>query len=159
MSESARILRIAPNGNSHTTLLSDEAAFVKEVDYCDATNQIAFTWIFHNGEQGFRIYRADADGSDVQPLLPMMTGVLLWGCPAKSDRVYDRASTIPEKSTRCRSPADCRKLVPGIAAEDRVAAAAFSPDGEFDGGSGTRRRRQRKTGNASGICGAGGQRC
>ncbi|MGA8036372.1 MAG: protein kinase [Candidatus Acidiferrales bacterium] len=129
MSESARILRIAPNGNSHTTLLSDEAAFVKEVDYCDATNQIAFTWIFHNGEQGFRIYRADADGSDVQPLLPMMTGVLLWGCPAKSDRVYYSSFNDPGKIYSVPLAGGPPELVPGIAAEDRVAAAAFSPDG------------------------------
>ena len=137
ISEGTRLLRFTPDGSNATTLLSDQAGWIREVASCDGGRSIYATWYLHGGSKAVKIWRANADGSDPKGVTP--TGdTTTFGCSPDGKWIYTydalRSSNLMRYPTSGAAPELVASLsLPGallqgatLSADGQTVAAYFS---------------------------------
>jgi eukaryotic-like serine/threonine-protein kinase len=130
ISEGTRLLRFTPDGGNVSTLLSDQAGWIREVASCDGGRSIYATWYLHGGAKGVKIWRANADGSD--PKAVTSTGdTTTFGCSPDGKWIYTydalRSSNLMRYPTSGAAPELVASLsLPGALLQ----GATLSADGE-----------------------------
>jgi eukaryotic-like serine/threonine-protein kinase len=90
VSKGSRLLRLKIDGSNLSTMLNDPPAFINSVGTCGGKGSIVFTWYFHGGENGERIWRINAEGSAPFALTP--PGDLhVWQCSKDGKWLYESA--------------------------------------------------------------------
>ena len=79
ISEGSQLVRMAPDGSGAVILLRDSAGFIGNVASCEGGRSIVVSWLFHGSVNSTRIWRTNADGSDLTPLTTGDSGVF-WNC-------------------------------------------------------------------------------
>ena len=88
VSKGSRLLRLKIDGSNLSTMLNDPPAFINSVGTCGGKSSIVFTWYFHGGENGERIWRTNAEGSAPVALTP--PGDLhVWQCSKDGKWLYE----------------------------------------------------------------------
>jgi eukaryotic-like serine/threonine-protein kinase len=90
VSKGVRLLRLKTDGSNLSTILNDPEGFIGDVDTCGGKGPIVFTWFFHGGENGGRIWRTDAEGSPPVPLTPPGEPTM-WHCSKDGKWLYESA--------------------------------------------------------------------
>jgi serine/threonine protein kinase len=131
VSKGLRLLRLKIDGGNPTTMLNDQGGFIGNVDTCGGKSSIVFTWYFHGGENGGRIWRTDAEGGTPVALTPAGEPST-WQCSKDGKWLYD---------SDLRGDSDIRRLslakggseesLPGtMVANVLLMGTALSPDGK-----------------------------
>jgi serine/threonine protein kinase len=92
VSKGLRLLRMRTDGSSSSSILNDPGGFIGSVDTCGGKGPIVFTWYFHGGENGGRIWRADAEGTAPVALSPAGEPKL-WQCSKDGKWLYESATS------------------------------------------------------------------
>jgi eukaryotic-like serine/threonine-protein kinase len=92
VSKGLRLLRMKIAGSSSSSILNDPGGFIGSVDTCGGKGPIVFTWYFHGGENGGRIWRTDAEGTAPVALSPAGEPKL-WQCSKDGKWLYESATS------------------------------------------------------------------
>ena len=92
VSKGLRLLRIKIDGSSSSGILNDPGGFIGSVDTCGGKGPIVFTWYFHGGENGGRIWRTDAEGAAPVALSPPGEP-RMWQCSKDGKWLYESATS------------------------------------------------------------------
>ncbi len=131
VSEGSRLVRMAPDGSSQATLLTNNAGFIMNPVSCDADSFIAITWIFHSSSGAVHIWRANRDGSAKTALVRLGGNGVLWGCSPDGKWLYYSDNPPLSGVWRVPSAGGTPEIVPGLEYSDAsVEALAISPDGK-----------------------------
>ncbi len=126
-----RLARMRTDGTDSVTILEDSAGAIKDPLSCDEGRSIALTWLFHGGGNAWKIWRANADGSALAPLVSVGGGGILWNCSPDGKWLY--YSDLPQNpGVRRVSPSDGKsEIVPGMELPGASPqGVALSPDGK-----------------------------
>ena len=132
ISQGLRLVRVRPDGSGTVTILNDPASYISDVAACDSGRSIMLSWFFHGGDgNSMRIWRANADGSNLTPLSPALVEAL-WNCSPDGKWVYYLKRRMTGDGLRRVSLAGGNsELVPGTRIENAlVEGTAVSPDGK-----------------------------
>jgi len=91
VSKGLRLLRMKIDGSSSSSILNDPGGFIGSVDTCGGKGPIVFTWYFHGGENGGRIWRTDAERTAPVALSPAGEPKL-WQCSKDGKWLYESAT-------------------------------------------------------------------
>ena len=92
VSKGLRLLRMKIDGSSSSSILNDPGGFIGSVDTCGGKGPIVFTWYFHGGENGGRIWRTDAERTAPVALSPAGEPKL-WQCSKDGKWLYESATS------------------------------------------------------------------
>jgi Tol biopolymer transport system component len=92
VSKGLRLLRVKIDGSSSLSILNDPGGFIGSVETCGGKGPIVFTWYFHGGENGGRIWRTDAEGTAPVALSPAGEPKL-WQCSKDGKWLYESATS------------------------------------------------------------------
>ncbi len=130
LSEDNNLVRVSPDGSDKTIVISDVST--SGIDLCADGRTLVFSWVGQGGKNGFKIWRADADGSNAKQL---SQGKVDWYpvCSPDSKMAYyfDRSEAAIK-----RVPVDGStqpELVPGSVIPNSIIASpsiGLSPDGK-----------------------------
>ena len=131
VSEGARLVRLALDGSSQATILSNNAGFVMNPVSCDADRYVAITWIFQSESGAVHIWRANSDGSGKTALVQLGGNGVLWGCSPDGKWFYYSDNPPLSGVWRVPSAGGTPGVVPGLEyPEANAEAMAISPDGK-----------------------------
>ena len=130
VSDGSRLLRTNVEGVNFATLLHDSSGWIQDVVLCGSRGTLAFVWVFHGGDNFWRIWRANSDGSDPVPLQEVGGTAVLWACSPDGKFLYytdlARASGVLRLSVDGGTP----EVIPGSVVSASIpAASALSPNG------------------------------
>jgi serine/threonine protein kinase len=130
LAEGVRLLRLKPDGTNVSIVLSDPSGWIRDVLSCDSGRFIAANGFFRGDNTlTYRLWRANADGSDPVPLTPQMSSTL-FDCSPDGKWLY---YYLTNEAAIVRLPLAGGKpeMVPGTSIPIALMlAAALSPDGK-----------------------------
>jgi serine/threonine protein kinase len=132
VSKGLRLLRVKTDGSNLSSIVNDPGGFIGSVDTCGGKGPIVYTWYFHGGENGGRVWRTDAEGSTPVALTPAGEP-RMWQCSKDGKWLYE---STPDGNS------DIRRLsvvnggneepLPGTSiANVLLMGTALSPDGKI----------------------------
>ncbi len=131
VSKGLRLLRVKIDGSSSSSILNDPGGFIGSVDTCGGKGPIVFTWYFHGGENGGRIWRTDAEGTGPVALSPAGEPKL-WQCSKDGKWLYESATSGNSDIKRLSvvNGGNEEKLPSTTIANALLMGTALSPDGK-----------------------------
>ncbi|HTS12408.1 MAG TPA: protein kinase [Candidatus Limnocylindrales bacterium] len=128
VSEGLQLVRMNADGSDRVTLLSDSNAWINDMMTCDRGRSIAFTWMLHDSEDYYAIWRANADGSDPAAVGSDKTLKNLLAC---EDGWFYYFTNAGISLMRMPETGGKPEVTPGTSADKGLQkAVAFSPDGK-----------------------------
>ena len=125
-----RLVRQGTDGSNPVTILSDPAAWISDPLSCDNDSWIAVNWMVHGDKSANRIWRADADGSNLAALTPGEFGEL-WGCSPDGKWLYYSSTVSGSGVLRLPASGGVAEPIPGTSPQNSLLQkAALSPDGK-----------------------------
>ena len=130
ISHGDRLVRQKVDGSNAVTLLSDPAAWISDPVSCDGDRWIALNWMVHGEKSANRIWRANADGSDLVAVSPPEFGNL-WGCSPDAKWLYYTSFVGGRNVLRIPASGGEAEEVPGTGSRDSLLVqTTLSPDGK-----------------------------
>ena len=131
VSDGPNLMNVSPDGSNRTTLVNDNAAFVRSVNPCGARYAVLM-WAFRGGTEGTNVWRVNTDGSGSLQLSHGGSDVFPFCSPDGKWVYYTENNTthIMRVSIEGGSP----QIVPGTIipkAFVAVPVASVSPDGKM----------------------------
>ena len=128
VSEGSQLIRIPLNGAASTTLLSDDSGYLKDVTSCEQGRSIALAHVSFGQDKGFRVWKANGDGSQPKAVTPNSTGLMFWFCSADGKYFYYSDYSKSSGILRSTASSDSGQVVPGTAMKNTILrGATFSP--------------------------------
>jgi serine/threonine protein kinase len=131
VSKGATLLRMSPEGVHTSTVLQDPLAWINDaIDCNDANHSVAVTWLLHDGTYNWKIWRANADGSDLTALWSTSADVVLWTASLDGKWLYFSDSGQSAGLMRMPLAGGAPEVVPGTVFPNSIVdGATISPDG------------------------------
>jgi Tol biopolymer transport system component len=131
VSEDGILERVAPEGGNAVTVVSERGSVIGSPQECSGGRYIVFVWAFHGGANSANVWRADADGSNLQQLTDGKMDILP-ACSPDGKWVYylDLAGYA---SMRVPLAGGKPEQAPGLQIPNNLTGSgfAFSPDGKL----------------------------
>lgn len=131
ITEGERVLRMQSDGNGVVTVMNDPLGFINDAQWCGPLGSIVMTRIFFNTPSVWKIWRANADGSNPTPTGPGSGTLILWTCSRDGKTLY--YSDFSKNGAILRLAAQGGEAAPvqGTAIEGGLPKGVdISPDGE-----------------------------
>jgi eukaryotic-like serine/threonine-protein kinase len=130
ISHGDRLVRQYTDGTHAVTILSDPAAWISDPVSCDNDRWIALNWMVHGEGSGNRIWRANPDCSDPEPLTSGEFGSFS-GCSPDGEWLY-YTEEVTNGVLRVSASGGKPELVPGSNPPNSITLqATLSPDGKM----------------------------
>jgi len=112
LADGAALHRFPLNGDSPTTLILDNRAFMIDLSEC-GDRYLVFNWFSRQRDHSWKIWRTNADGTDPKLLQPLSGNGVLWGCSPDEQFAYFTDTFRMSGTRRVPLTGGESELVPG----------------------------------------------